>query len=170
MFWSIFYFWKYSWLIIVTYKSSCVSTQQYLCGLSDSRYRARVISNLKIRMKGIFIYVLQFDKMQNTSPFMCTKFEIWAQSILKVIQSFHTVRIVLYIGCSSPVVEDLNKIKMLQLTTRSLGKIKYKKMPCPGGDSVTWLIISGEILDLCFMAAEWRCYATKVTIRYKQKR
>ena len=122
MFWSIFYFWKYSWLIIVTYKSSCVSTQQYLCGLSDSRYRARVISNLKIRMKGIFIYVLQFDKMQNTSPFMCTKFEIWAQSILKVIQSFHTVRIVLYIGCSSPVVEDLNKIKMLQLTTRSLGK------------------------------------------------
>ena len=42
-------------------------------------------------------YVLEFmrtlDKMQNTSPLMCTKLEIWAQSILKVIQAFHIVHI-----------------------------------------------------------------------------
>ena len=35
---------------------------------------------LKKRMKYIFAYVLEFmltfDKMQNTSPLMCTKFEI----------------------------------------------------------------------------------------------
>ena len=75
----------------------------------------------KKRMKGIFVYVLEFmlafDKMQNTSPLMCTKFEICMASILRVIQAFHTVRIVLYIGCSGPVVEDQNKINKLQSTT-----------------------------------------------------
>ena len=55
-------------------------------------------------------FMLNFDKMQNT--LMYTKFEILGQSILKVIQAFHTVRIVLYIGCSGPVVECLNKINM----------------------------------------------------------
>ena len=50
--------------------------------------------------------MLTFDKMQNTSPLMCTKFKISGQSILKVIQAFHTVLIVLYIGCSGQVVED----------------------------------------------------------------
>ena len=44
------------------------------------------------------------------------------QSILKVIQAFHTVRIDLYIGCSGPVVECLNKVNMLQSTTRPLGQ------------------------------------------------
>ena len=53
-------------------------------------------------MKGIFAYVLEFmlnfDKCkQDISPLMCTKFEIRGQSILKVIQAFHTVRTVLYI-------------------------------------------------------------------------
>ena len=60
------------------------------------------------RMKEFFAYVLEcvltFNKMQNTSPLMCTKLEIWGQSILKVIQAFHTVRIFLYFGCSGPVV------------------------------------------------------------------
>ena len=64
-------------------------------------------------MKENFAYVLEFmftfDKMQTTSPLMCTKFEILGQSILKVIQVFHTVRIVLYIGCSGQVIEWLNK-------------------------------------------------------------
>ena len=59
-------------------------------------------------MKESLAYVLElmltFDKMQNTSPLMCTKYQSWGQSILKVIQAFHTVRIVLYIGCSGPVV------------------------------------------------------------------
>ena len=45
-------------------------------------------------MKGIFVYVLELmltlDKMQNASPLMCTKFEIY-DSILKVIQAFQTV-------------------------------------------------------------------------------
>ena len=80
---------------------------------------------LKKRMKETFAYVLEcmltFGKMQNTSPLMCTKFKIWRQSVLKVIQAFHTVRIFLYIGCSGPVVECLNKINMLQSTTRPLG-------------------------------------------------
>ena len=64
-------------------------------------------------MKEIFAYVqefmLTFDAIQNTSPLMCTKFEIYGQ-------------IVLYIGWSGPVVECLNKINMLQSTTRPLGQ------------------------------------------------
>ena len=58
-----------------------------------------------------------FDKIQNTCPSMYTKFEISGQSILKVIQAFHTVRIALYMGCSGPVVRNLNKLIMLQSTT-----------------------------------------------------
>ena len=53
-------------------------------------------------MQEIFAYVLEFmltfDKMQNTSPLMCTRFEIWGQSIFKVIQAFHTVHIVCISG------------------------------------------------------------------------
>ena len=67
-------------------------------------------------------FMLTFVKMQNTNPSMCTKFEIRWQSILEVIQVFHTVRIVLYNGCSGPVVECLNKINMKQSTTRPLGQ------------------------------------------------
>ena len=51
-------------------------------------------------MKGIFVYVLEFmltlDEMQNISIGV-----IGGQSILKVI---HSVRLVLYIGCSGPVI------------------------------------------------------------------
>ena len=80
--------------------------------------------------------MLIFDKMQNTSPLMCTKSEILGQSILKVIQDFHTVRIVLYIRCAGPVVERLNKIHRLQPTTLPLGQntrntelcIQYEKL------------------------------------------
>ena len=76
-------------------------------------------------MNEILAYVLEFmltvDKMQNTSHLMCTKFEILGQRILKVIQAFHTERIVMYIGCSGTVVECLNKINILQTTTRPLG-------------------------------------------------
>ena len=75
-------------------------------------------------MKEIFDYVLEFmltfDKKQNTDPLICIKFEIWGQSILEVFQAFHTVCIVLYIGCSGPVVECLNKINMKQSTTQPL--------------------------------------------------
>ena len=43
----------------------------------------------------IFVYLLEvmptFDKIQKTSPSMCTEFEIRGQSILKVIQVFHIV-------------------------------------------------------------------------------
>ena len=77
-------------------------------------------------MKEIFAYVLKFMltfyKMHNTSPKMCTKFEISGRSILKVIQAFHTVSIVMYKECSVPVVDCLNKINMLQSTTRPLGQ------------------------------------------------
>ena len=56
--------------------------------------------------------MLTLDEMQNNSPLMCTKFEILGQNILKVIQAFHTVRIVLYIGYSGLVVKVLDKISM----------------------------------------------------------
>ena len=59
--------------------------------------------------------MLTLDKMQSTSPLMCTKFEILRQSILKVIQVFHTGHIVLYIGCSGPVVKGLNKSNMYKV-------------------------------------------------------
>ena len=67
---------------------------------------------------------------------MCTKFKIWEQGILKVVQAFHTVRIVISIRCSGQVVEDLNKINKLQSTTRSLGQntrytepsVQYEKL------------------------------------------
>ena len=39
-----------------------------------------------------------------------------------LLHAFHTVRIVLYIGCSGPVVESLNKLNMLQSITQSLGQ------------------------------------------------
>ena len=68
-------------------------------------------------MKESLAYVLECmltcDKMQNINPLMCTKFEIWWQSILEVIKAFHIVRIILYIWCSGPVVECLNKISQL---------------------------------------------------------
>ena len=74
--------------------------------------------------------------MQNFNPVMCTKFEIGGQSILDVIQAFHTVRIVLYIGCSGLDVECLNKINIKQSTIRPLGQntrytelcIQYEKL------------------------------------------
>ena len=62
-------------------------------------------------MKGISVYVLEFmftlAKMQKNSTFMWKKFEIWAWSILKVIQAFHTVRILLYIRRFGPVIGSL---------------------------------------------------------------
>ena len=51
--------------------------------------------------------MLTLTKVQNNCTLMCTNFEIWGLNILKVIQTFHTVRIVLYIGCSGPVVGSL---------------------------------------------------------------
>ena len=82
---------------------------------------------LKKRMEGFFVNVLEFrlsfNQMQNTSPLMCTKFRNLRAEHFEIIQAFHTVRIVLYIGCSGPVVEDLNKINMLQSTTLSLGQL-----------------------------------------------
>ena len=50
--------------------------------------------------------------------------------MLKVNQAaFHTVRIVLFVGCSAPVVECLNKINMLQSRTQPLGQnTRYKEL------------------------------------------
>ena len=65
-------------------------------------------------MNSIFVYVLEvlltLDKMEITSRLMSTRFEFCGQSILKVNQVFDTVCIVLYIGCSGPVVECLMKV------------------------------------------------------------
>ena len=106
-------------------------------GLSDNRYSTRVMPKMSFfpetSKKEIVAYVLEimltFDKMQNTNPLMCTKFEIRGQSILEVIQAFHTVHIVLYIGCSGPVVACLNKINMKQSTTRPLGQnTRYREL------------------------------------------
>ena len=57
------------------------------------------------------------------SPLMYTKFEIGGQNILNVIQVFHTVRIVLYTGCSDTVVEGLIQSICMQSMIRSLGVI-----------------------------------------------
>ena len=84
----------------------------------------------------ILKFMLTFHKMQNTNLVMFTKFEIWGQSILEVIQAFHTVRIVLYTGFSGPVVECLNKIIMKPSTSRPLGQnirftelcVQYEKL------------------------------------------
>ena len=67
--------------------------------MSDSRYSKRVMPKM-----GFFSWkederhfclclelMLTLDKMQNASPLMCTKFEIWGQSILTVIQAFRTI-------------------------------------------------------------------------------
>ena len=63
--------------------------------------------------------MLTLNKVQNTSPFI--KFEIWAQSILNVIQAFHTVRIVLYIRCSGAVVEYLKRINIYAVDDPTTG-------------------------------------------------
>ena len=135
-----FYFWKYSLRIIITYISNCVSAYQNFCGLSESRYSAIVMPECDFFPGKRFAYVLEFmltfDKMQTTNPLMCTNFEIWGQDILEVIQAFHTVCIVMYIGCSGPVVECLSKINMNQSTTRPLGQntrytelcVQYEKL------------------------------------------
>ena len=62
----------------------------------------------KKRTKEIFVYVLEcllsLDKMQTIGNLLYKQFEISEQSILKVIQVFHNVCIVLYIECSGPVI------------------------------------------------------------------
>ena len=70
----------------------------------------------------VWNFMLTLAKMQNNSTLMWKKFEIWGWSILKVIQAFHTVRIVLYIGCSGPVVGWLIAIYWFYLDTRLLGQ------------------------------------------------
>ena len=59
--------------------------------------------------------MLNLDKMQNNSTLIWKKFEIWGRSIFKVIQTFHTVRIVLYIGCSAPVIWSLTAYILILL-------------------------------------------------------
>ena len=120
-----FYLRKYRSRIII---QLCIWLANF-CGLSDSCYSARVIPKMWFvsweEEERNFAYVLEFmltfDKMQNTHPLMCTTFETSWQGTLEVIQSFHNVRIVLYMGCSCPGVECLNKINMNQWTTPPLG-------------------------------------------------
>ena len=51
-------------------------------------------------MKGIFVYVLEY--MLTLAK--CEKSSKLRLEHLKVFQAFHTVRIVLYIGCSGQVI------------------------------------------------------------------
>ena len=48
---------------------------------------------------GIYAYIIlcTLEKMHNISTLMCKMFQIWRQSILKVIQAFHSACTVLYI-------------------------------------------------------------------------
>ena len=66
--------------------------------------------------------MLTLTKMQNNSTLKWTKFEIWDRTFLKLIQAFHTVRIVLYIGCSGPVVGSLTATYWFYLDTWLLGQ------------------------------------------------
>ena len=91
-------------------------------------------------MKEIIAYILEFmlilAKMQNNSTLMWKKFEIWDWNILKVIQAFHNVFAVLYIGCSGPVVESSTATCWFYLVTRQLGQnarytelwVEYEKL------------------------------------------
>ena len=58
-------------------------------------------------MKDFFVYILKFllnlYKTLNTMALMCNSLKS-VGSILKVIQVFNTVRTVLYIGCSGPMI------------------------------------------------------------------
>ena len=88
---------------------------------------------LKKVMKEFFASVLEFmptvDKMQNTSSLICSKFEIWGQSIFKVIQAFHTICIVLYTGCSGPACRlphDIHVASHYFLTFNNLFKLITK--------------------------------------------
>ena len=130
----------------MTYESSCVSAYFFIFyfyffffffggGSNDSRHSAKVTPkkcwccccfSWKKRRKEIFAYGLEFmltlAKMQNNSTLMWTKIEIWGWSILKVIQAFHTVCIVLCIGRSGPVVGPLTATYWFYLDTRLLGQ------------------------------------------------
>ena len=96
-----------------------------------------VIFFLNKRLKEFFAYVLElmltFDKMQNTgSPLMYTKFEIWGQ-------------IVLYVGCSGPVVECLNKINMLLSTITGLEQPIYRTMYTVWNAWITFKMLCPQI-------------------------
>ena len=62
-------------------------------------------------MKESFAYVLEFmptlGKMQDNSTLLLKNSKSEARAFLKVIKAFQTVPIVLYIGCSGPVVRSL---------------------------------------------------------------
>ena len=64
--------------------------------------------------------MLTLDKMQTISTLMHKKCEIRKQSILKVIQAFHTVRIVLYIGCSDAMIGSSTALYSLYLDPQLL--------------------------------------------------
>ena len=50
-------------------------------------------------------------------------FEIYGQSLLKVIKEFHAVCIVLYIGCSGPVAGSWTAYILIFLDTQQLGTL-----------------------------------------------
>ena len=60
-------------------------------------------------MKGIFVYVMEFmlsiDKMQYISTLNVPKALNLRAEHFERFQAFHTVRIILYIGCSGPVID-----------------------------------------------------------------
>ena len=93
-------------------------------------------------MEEIFAYVLEFiltfAKMQNNSTLKWKKFEIWGWSILKVIQAFHTVRIVLYIGCSGTVGGSLTTKYWFFSDSKLLGQNTWYTSFCYLGDVFCW--------------------------------
>ena len=74
----------------------------------------------------MYAYVLEsmltLVKMQYNSTLMWKKFEIWGLNSSEVIQAFHTVRIVLYIGCNGPVVGSLTATYWFYLDTQLPGQ------------------------------------------------
>ena len=83
-----------------------------MCGLSDSQYSALFILRRwffsKKRMKDFFcLYSEIYAYLRQNAWYQglnVQKFEICGQSIFKVIEVFNTVRTVLYIGCSGPMI------------------------------------------------------------------
>ena len=67
-------------IFIITYKSSCVSCLTIFLLVEALELCQKCDFFPEKGMKEIFAYILEFmltfHKMQNTSPLMCTKFEI----------------------------------------------------------------------------------------------
>ena len=74
------------------------------------------------RMEGIFVYVLEFMlTLEYYSTLMHKISKSEDRANLKLIKALHTVRIVLYIGCSDPVIGSSTAYKLITFRPSTTG-------------------------------------------------